>query len=87
MIFVIKNTLFPSNTYIVSEGRYCIVIDPGLDANLIVDTLKKRELIPLAVMSTHGHFDHIFSLNDLIQEYNPEIYIHKDDHHNSDLTQ
>ena len=28
-------------------------------------------------MLTHGHFDHIFSLNEIVAKYNAEIYIHE----------
>lgn len=79
MIYIIKNNIFSSNTYILAEGRDCIVIDPGLDKGIILKALKEYDLVPLAVMSTHGHFDHIAGVADVVGEYGVPFYMHKND--------
>ena len=79
MIITKKNKIFPSNTYIITEGSDCIVIDPGLEKDIILNTLREHHLIPLAVMSTHGHFDHIASVSEIVNEYDVPFYLHNND--------
>ena len=52
---------FDENTYIAhfGERRDCIVIDPGLEPQAIIDYLSERSLTPAAIVCTHGHSDHI----------------------------
>lgn len=52
---------FEENAYIVRlEGRRdCLVVDPGLEPEKIIDHLEKEELEPAAILNTHGHGDHI----------------------------
>jgi hydroxyacylglutathione hydrolase len=52
---------FAENTYVVwREGDpACLVVDPGLEPNLIFDFLDDHKLIPAAILNTHGHADHI----------------------------
>ncbi len=52
---------FDENTYVVwRAGRKdALVIDPGLEPDLILDFLKESDLIPAAILNTHGHADHI----------------------------
>lgn len=55
------------NTYIVGEeGKPCIVIDPGSNANGSLDNyIEKHHKICLGILLTHGHFDHIGGLRTL----------------------
>ncbi len=50
-----------SNCYILvdKETREMIVIDPGDDPEYIVDTVTRLGGTPIAIVATHGHFDHI----------------------------
>jgi hydroxyacylglutathione hydrolase len=52
---------FEENTYVVwAAGRPdALVIDPGLEPELILDCLREEGLAPAAVLNTHGHADHI----------------------------
>lgn len=70
---------FSENTYIVNKGKEAYIIDPGAHYNEIVEYITTSEFEVKGVLLTHGHFDHIYSLNDLIDTYNPDIYIHKDE--------
>ncbi len=52
---------FAENTYVVwRDGRGdALVIDPGLEPDLVLDFLHERGLRPAAILNTHGHADHI----------------------------
>jgi glyoxylase-like metal-dependent hydrolase (beta-lactamase superfamily II) len=54
----------------------CIVVDPGLDSDAVLHELEARALRPVAVICTHGHFDHIGSAHDLHARYGAPIYLH-----------
>ena len=52
---------FGENTFIAHlEGRSdCLVFDPGLEPEKILDYLDHERLTPAALLLTHGHADHI----------------------------
>ncbi|MDR2985694.1 MAG: MBL fold metallo-hydrolase, partial [Nocardiopsaceae bacterium] len=56
---------FGTNCFVVSPGagEECVIIDPGQDAEAgIEDILARHRLRPVAVLLTHGHIDHIWSV-------------------------
>jgi hydroxyacylglutathione hydrolase len=52
---------FDENTYIAHfDGRRdCVIFDPGLEPQAIIDYLTDHSLTPVAILCTHGHSDHI----------------------------
>ena len=52
---------FDENTYIVwLQGHEdALVIDPGLEPELILECLSRHGLTPAVILNTHGHADHI----------------------------
>ncbi|MCH2597572.1 MAG: MBL fold metallo-hydrolase, partial [Pirellulales bacterium] len=60
-ILPIVSTLFEENAYLAYfEGRQdCLVFDPGLEPDKILTEIDQRELLPAAILCTHGHSDHI----------------------------
>lgn len=60
-IHTIVSMPFEENTYVVwLEGRSdAVVIDPGLEPELILSCLADHDLTPAAILNTHGHADHI----------------------------
>jgi glyoxylase-like metal-dependent hydrolase (beta-lactamase superfamily II) len=60
-VHTIVSQPFEENTYIVwREGqRDALVIDPGLEPDLILECLQQLDLVPVAILNTHGHADHI----------------------------
>ena len=53
-----------TNTYIFgfSVTKEVVIIDPGDEANKIIDSIDKLKSKPIAVLLTHGHFDHTFAV-------------------------
>ena len=71
-----------TNTYVVATapGTECVVIDPGLGAESGVDELvADHRLKPVAVMLTHGHLDHMFSVTPLCRSHSAVCWIHPAD--------
>ncbi len=66
-------------TYLVSEGKNALLIDPAWDMNFIEHTLKQKGLELLAVFFTHGHFDHVKEADKLLRAYDLKAYIEQND--------
>ncbi len=72
---------FQENSWLVvhSKNREAILIDPGDDIHLIQELIEKSDSIPVAVLNTHGHLDHIGAVLRLSENYNIPFYLHPDD--------
>jgi glyoxylase-like metal-dependent hydrolase (beta-lactamase superfamily II) len=78
---------FPSavtdtNCWVVAQaaGEQCVVIDPGIGVVPELDeVLAEHRLHPVAVLLTHGHFDHTFSVLPVCQARDVPAYIHPAD--------
>ena len=65
-----------TNCYIVKINNKELIIDPGMGAtNWVVDNVSN----PIAILNTHGHFDHIWSNRELKERLKIPLYIQKDD--------
>ena len=71
--------LYQTNCYIIWEGNDGIVIDPGYYAGRIIARLQELNVVPLAVVLTHGHFDHVGAVKELVQAYNCPVYLAQED--------
>jgi hydroxyacylglutathione hydrolase len=73
---------FAANCYLVAPapGEECVIIDPGQNAEPgIEDLLARYRLKPIAVLLTHGHIDHMWSVAPVCGARNIPAYIHPDD--------
>jgi glyoxylase-like metal-dependent hydrolase (beta-lactamase superfamily II) len=66
---------YTENTYIINEKKEAFIIDPGAHFKEIVNYVNESELIVNGVLLTHGHFDHLYTLNKIIDEYKCNVYI------------
>ncbi len=62
-----------------SETKETLIIDPGDYAAALADDIEKNALHPVAVLLTHGHFDHCMAAEQLAKQYGISIYVHEDD--------
>lgn len=73
---------FAANCYVIAPGpgEDCLIIDPGQDAEPgIEELISKHRLRPVAVLATHGHIDHIWSIAPVCDNAGIPAYIHPGD--------
>ncbi len=73
---------FATNCYVVAaaEGEPCVVVDPGIGVQDQLDALlRELDLSPVAVLLTHGHLDHTFSVTPVCGARGIPAYIHPAD--------
>lgn len=73
-----------TNCYVAATaaGNECVVIDPGMDAaGGIAEVVREHRLKPVAVLLTHGHVDHMFSVTPVSGTYDATAWIHPADRH------
>ncbi len=66
-----------NNVWIVGDDREVVVLDAAHDHRPILEALGGRRL--KAIVSTHGHNDHINAAAELADETGAPIYLHPDD--------
>jgi hydroxyacylglutathione hydrolase len=82
LVAAIPAEAFATNCYVVATGpgEQCVVIDPGIG---VVDRLEallaEHRLAPAAVVLSHGHLDHTFSVTPVCGARGITAYIHPDD--------
>ena len=70
---------FASNTYLLVSGSSAMVVDPSVSIDAIDKALKDNNASLVGALLTHGHFDHIISVDTLRERYDVPLYIHKND--------
>lgn len=78
---------FGTNCYAVAAGpgssavkQECVVVDPGMDAvEPLAGMLAENGLAPVAVVLTHGHLDHTWSVLPVCDGYDIPAYLHPSD--------
>jgi len=70
-----------TNCYLIfdQKSRKTIIIDPGDDADFIIQKIKDLELKPEFILATHGHFDHVLAVLELKLAFKIPFLLHKDD--------
>lgn len=65
-----------TNCFIIMNevSKEAIIIDPAAHAEEIDKYLKEQGLKPVAILLTHGHFDHILAVNELVKLNNLPVY-------------
>ncbi len=73
---------FGTNCYVVAPaaGEQCVVVDPGIDVvDQLDQVLGEHRLQPVAVLLTHGHLDHTFSVTPVCGARGIAAWIHPGD--------
>ncbi|MGT2686017.1 MBL fold metallo-hydrolase [Streptococcus porcinus] len=75
-IMTVTNAIASENTYILSNDQAILVIDPGSNGDKICQEIKKLAKPVAAILLTHSHYDHIFSLEKVRRTFNqPPVYV------------
>jgi hydroxyacylglutathione hydrolase len=73
---------FATNCYVVAPaaGEECLVVDPGIGVmDQLAEVLTEHRLRPAAVLLTHGHIDHVYSVTPVCGGYGVAAHVHADD--------
>ena len=72
---------YQTNTYLVWDeaSSSCVVIDPGYQAETILREVKALGKEISAIFLTHGHFDHVGAVRDLVAEVGCPVYLNEAD--------
>jgi hydroxyacylglutathione hydrolase len=74
--------MFDTNCWVVAPGpgQECVVVDPGVGvADVLDEVLREHRLRPVAVLVTHGHVDHVFSVAPVCNARGIPAYVHGED--------
>ena len=67
-----------TNCYVVKSHKKCFLVDPGAQADKIIEAFGGCEL--LFILLTHCHFDHVLALEQIIDNYSRiKVYVHQAD--------
>jgi glyoxylase-like metal-dependent hydrolase (beta-lactamase superfamily II) len=73
---------FATNCYVLAPGagQECLVVDPGIGVeDHLAQVLREHRLKPAAVLLTHGHLDHVYSVTPVCGASSVAAHIHGDD--------
>ena len=70
---------FASNCYLIVEDGHALVVDPAVSLAAILQALGEESASCEGIVLTHGHFDHILSMDELRKKENVKVYIHQND--------
>jgi glyoxylase-like metal-dependent hydrolase (beta-lactamase superfamily II) len=72
---------FSENTYIISNHKHeCWIVDPGMyeqrEITEFISFIDKQGFLPMGIINTHAHLDHIFGVNAIKNKYSIPFGIH-----------
>ena len=75
---------FQENTYVLAdETKQCIIIDPGCysaeEQDTLANYIKNNNLIPVKLLNTHCHIDHVLGNNFVVSTFKIGLEIHAND--------
>lgn len=69
---------YQTNCYILfNDDKQCIIFDPGSEGEALNTYIKQEGYIPLAIVLTHAHFDHIGAVDLVRDRWNIPVYVHE----------
>jgi glyoxylase-like metal-dependent hydrolase (beta-lactamase superfamily II) len=68
-----------SNCYLLTVGKHAAIVDPSASVHSLINAIKCADAKLEYIFLTHGHFDHITSMDKLRDETNAPALIHEKD--------
>jgi hydroxyacylglutathione hydrolase len=84
LVATVPAAAFGTNCYVLAPdvAEECLIVDPGIGVLDGIDgALREHRLRPAAVLLTHGHADHVYSVTPVCGARDIPAYIHGDDHY------
>ena len=67
-----------TNCYLYAQPNgECLIIDPGEEAEKLIQIIREKKWKPIAILLTHAHFDHIGAVDRTREAFEIPVYIHK----------
>ncbi|AIO18992.1 putative metallo-hydrolase [Candidatus Izimaplasma bacterium HR1] len=70
---------YTENTYVINQKKEVLIIDPGAHFLEIDAYIKENEYDVKGILLTHGHFDHLYTLEETQKAYDCPVYIFIDE--------
>ena len=66
------------NSYLLIDrlSNKCVLVDPGDEAQKIINYINENHIIPIAIINTHAHLDHIGAISEIKTVYSIPFYLH-----------
>ncbi|NMP57218.1 MBL fold metallo-hydrolase [Enterococcus mundtii] len=74
-VLQLKTGTIEENCYLVYNDEALLIIDPGADAEMIQEQIKKTQQQPVAILLTHTHYDHIGAVEALRNTYDIPVHV------------
>ena len=55
------------------------IVDPGWEADSIIEAVENENFKVKCILLTHGHYDHVHAIPELLKRYNVPVYISEDE--------
>ena len=80
-VLTITGGALGTNCYVVWNEKQCncVVVDPGFDAQTVLEKVRAKGLQVAAILLTHGHYDHVGGVSGLREVTGCKVYIHPAD--------
>jgi len=75
---------FGTNCWILAPGpgSEAVIVDPGMDSRAGIESVvAEHHLRPVAVLLSHGHLDHMWSVLPVCDGYDIPAWVHPEDRH------
>ena len=82
LVLTVPAAAFGTNCYVLAPaaGEECLVVDPGVGVLDSLDSaLRDHRVRPAAVLLTHGHLDHVYSVTPVCGSRGVPAYVHGED--------
>ena len=70
---------YGANTYLLASCKEAFIVDPTVSVGAMLRAVEKENAVLKGILLTHGHFDHLFSLDPLRKDTGVCAYIHQND--------
>ncbi len=78
-LFTKVSTPLNVNTYVLVKDGSAVIIDPSGRAQYLLDIVERENAVLKAILLTHGHFDHIMAVDEILKSNPVPVYLHEED--------